>query len=376
VAPTRVFAGVVIVCAAGVLGWVLLRSGPPRSAPPAEVPVTEAVAASQDVPVYVEGLGTVQAFNTVAVRSRVSGQITSVAFREGQEVKTGDPLFQIDPRPFQAALEQAQATKSKDEAQLHGAELDLERYAKLLAPGFQSRQSYDQQTATVGQLRSAVQADQAMIDNAQLNLDYALIRSPIDGRTGQRLVDLGNFVQAAQNTNLVIIAQLKPVFVSFTVAQENLDSIRDNQAKHQLTVEAYSSDDKRLLSQGQVTLIDNQIDVATGTIHLRATFANADERLWPGEFVNAHLVLTMLNNAVTVPSQTVMEGPEGSYAYVVGAQGKAERRAVEVGLVQNGMTVINKGVASGEQVVVDGQYRLTNGSKVKTNTQQAALGPQ
>jgi multidrug efflux system membrane fusion protein len=370
------FAGVAIVCAAGFFGWLLLRSGPPKSAPVPEVPVTEAVASSQDVPVYVEGLGTAQAFNTVAVRSRVDGQITNVFFREGQEVKTGDPLFQIDQRPFQAALEQAQATKTKDEAQLHGAELDLERYAKLLAPGFQSRQSYDQQTATVGQLRAAVQADQAMIDNAQLNLNYALIRSPIDGRTGQRLVDLGNFVQATQNTNLVTIAQLKPVFVSFTVAQENLDDIRDNQAKHQLTVEAFSSDDKRLLSQGQVTLIDNQIDVATGTIHLRATFANSDERLWPGEFVNAHLVLSTLNNAVTVPSQTVMEGPDGNYAYVVGAEGKAERRAVEVGLVQNGRTVIKKGITSGEQVVVDGQYRLTNGSKVKTNTQQAALGPQ
>jgi membrane fusion protein, multidrug efflux system len=356
----------------GVLMWKLSSRPAPANATPPEIPVTEATAETKTIPVYVKGLGTVQGYNTVNVRSQVSGQITKVFFREGQEVKAGDPLFQIDPRPFQAALNQALANKAKDEAQLQGAQLDLERYRKLLAPGFQSRQSFDQQTATVGQLQGAVQADQAQIDNAQLNLEYALVRSPIDGRTGQRLVDLGNFVQAGQVGGLVTVAQLKPIFVSFTVPQDSLDRIRQREKKAILTVQAYASDDKTFLSVGQVTLIDNQIDIATGTVHLRATFANADERLWPGEFVIARLILGEYSDAVTVPAQTVMQGPEGAFAYIIKPDQTAERRKVDVALTQDGVAVIDNGISAGERVVVEGQYRITNGAKLKIETPQPA----
>jgi membrane fusion protein, multidrug efflux system len=377
--PKRMVQLSVVVAAAVVGGWWWLSSHGSRntqpSAPP--VPVTQATAASHDVPIYVQGLGTVQAYNTVNVRTRVDGQITAVSFKEGQEVKQGDPLFQVDPRPYQAALSQAQANKAKDEAQLRSAELDLERYAKLLVPGFQTRQSYDQQTATVGQLHAAVQADQAQIDNAQLNLDYATIRSPIDGRSGQRFVDLGNIVQAAQNAPLVSIAQLKPIFVSFTVPADSLDEIRENQAKVALTVLAFSSDDKTLLSEGQVTLVDNQVDIATNTIHLKGTFANADERLWPGQFVSAHLVLSTRKDAVTVPAQAIMQGPSGQYAYIIKPDQTADRRDVEVATIQDGTAIIGKGIAAGERVVVEGQYRLTKGAKLTIeNPQQTAMGQQ
>jgi membrane fusion protein, multidrug efflux system len=357
--------------------WKISSRPLPGNAHPPEVPVSEAIAEARTIPVYVKGLGTVQAYNTVNVRTQVSGQITKVFFREGQEVKAGDPLFQIDPRPFQAALSQAQANKAKDEAQLQGAQLDLERYRKLLVPGFQSRQSFDQQTATVGQLQGAVQADQAQIDNAQLNLDYALIRSPIDGRTGQRLVDLGNYVQAGQ-ASLVSVAQLKPIFVSLTVPQESLDRIREREKKATLAVQAYGSDDKTLLSVGQVTLIDNQIDIQTGTIHLRATFENKDERLWPGEFVIARLILGEYPDAVTVPAETVMQGPEGDYAYIIRPNQTAERRNIDVALTQDGLALIDKGISVGEHVIAEGQYRVTNGAKLKVDNsaQPAAVAEQ
>jgi membrane fusion protein, multidrug efflux system len=370
------FAIVVVVAVIGVAAWQWRHSTPSRAqSGPAAIPVIAGSAVAKDIPVYVQAIGTVQAFNTVNVRTRVDGQVTEVAFREGQEVRQGDPLFQIDKRPFEAALSQAQATKAKDEAQLHGATLDLERYGQLLPKGFQTRQSYDQQTATVGQLQAAVKADQALIDSAQLNLDYALIRAPISGRTGQRNIDTGNFVQAGQGTNLVTITQLKPIFVSLTVPQESLDDIRQNQAKSPLAVQAYSGDDKTLLSQGSLTLIDNQVDVATGTVHLKATFDNSDERLWPGEFVSAHLIVSTRTNAITVPSQAVLQGANGAYVYVIKPDDTAERRSVDVALTQRGVAVLDKGVSVGERVVVEGQHRLTDGAKLKIDTsQQAALG--
>jgi multidrug efflux system membrane fusion protein len=374
VKPKNALVWVVVIAAAGAALWKLSGhdfiahpKGPPP-APPA-VPVVAGAAQTQNVPVYVRGLGTVQAFQTVTVRTRVDGQITKVLFTEGQEVKTGDPLFQIDPRPFQATLEQAQAMKTRDEAQLKGAQLDLERYQKLLPTGFQTRQQYDQQVATVDQLKSSIAADQAQIDAAQLNLQYSDIRSPIDGRTGARLVDLGNFVQAGQTTALVSITQIKPIFVSFTVPQENLVEIRTNQARAPLVVEAYASDDKTLLSTGKLTLIDNQVDTATGTIRLKATFDNDDERLWPGEFVSARLILATRADAVVVPAQTVMHGPQGSYVYVIKPGDTVERRTVQVALTEGDRAVIEKGLTNGERVVVEGQYRLTEGAKV--NLRQA-----
>jgi multidrug efflux system membrane fusion protein len=342
-----------------------------------QIPVTAGTAESRDVPVYVEGLGSVQAFNTVTVKSRVDGQITKVFFREGQDVKAGDSLFQIDPRSYENAVHQAEATKEKDEAQLQSAQLDLDRAAKLLTPGFQTRQGYDQQKATVGQLQAAVKADQAQIDNARLNLEYSLVRSPIDGRTGQRLVDAGNFVQATQGASLVTITQVRPIFVSFTVPAARLDDIRRNQAKQALRVIAYAMDDKTELAQGALTLIDNQVDAATGTIHLKAQFDNAGEPLWPGAFVNARIVLATRDNAVTVPEQAVMQGPNGSFVYVLDNADTAQRRTVEVVATQEGIAVLSRGLASGERIVVEGQYRLTDGAKVKIGApHQAGLGGQ
>lgn len=335
-----------------------------------EIPVTAGIAEARNVPVYIEGLGTVQAFNMVTVKTQVNGQITKVFFKEGQEVKASQPLFQIDPRSFEAALQQAQATKEKDQAQLYSAQLDLERDVKLLVPGFQTQQAYDQQHATVGQLQAALKADQAQIDNAQLSLDFSLIRSPIEGRTGQRIVDVGNFVQTAQNASLVTITQVRPIFVSFSVPAEQLDAIRRNQAQHPLEVVVFAMDDKTELTSGELTLIDNQVDVATGTIHLKAQFNNTGEPLWPGEFVNARIVLSTRQNAVTVSAETVMQGPTGSYVYLLNQDNIATRRNVNVVATQQGLAVISQGLAAGNRVVVEGQYRLTDGSKVKISEQQ------
>ncbi len=346
------------------------RAASASSTAPA-TPVTVDTARAQDMPVFVRGIGTVQAYKSVTVKTRVDGQIVKVLFDEGQQVKTGDPLFQIDARPFQAALDQALANKQRDEAQLAGAKLDLERYGKLLAPGFQSRQSYDQQQATVDALKGSIAADDAAIETAKGNLGYTDIRAPIDGRTGQRLVDLGNLVQAGQATSLVNITETKPIYVNFTVPQDATDRIRANQAKAPLQVRAYGSDDKTLLAQGIVTLIDNQIDQTTGTLRLKATFDNKDERLWPGEFVNARLVLSTRKGAVTVPERTVMQGANGYYAYVVKPDDTVERRIVEIDGMEDALAVVAKGIAAGEKVVVDGQYRLSNGSKVRIDTAQA-----
>jgi len=332
---------------------------------PAAIPVTVGAPEKEDVPDYVRGIGTVQAYQMVTVKTRVDGQITKVAFTEGQAVRTGDPLFQIDPRPFQASLDQATANKQRDEAQLVGAQLDLERYSKLVGQGFQSRQSVDQEKAQVDSLKGSIAADQAAIDTAKLNLGYADIRSPIDGRTGSRLVDLGNLVQAGQNTPLVTITQVKPIFVNFTVPQDQTDRIRTAQPNGALSVVAYASDDKTEIATGKVTLVENQIDSATGTLKLKGTFENKDERLWPGEFVNVRLILAIRKDAITVPQRTVMQGASDSYVYVVKPDNTVERRTVDIAVTQDGLAVIGKGLALGEQVVIDGQYRLTNGAKVK-----------
>jgi membrane fusion protein, multidrug efflux system len=373
---------VILVLLAAVGGYFLLdrlekdkaQAAAAASAPRPAIPVTVALAEPKDVPVFVRGPGTVQAYKTVSVKTRVDGQIVKISFEEGQEVKAGDPLFQIDPRPFQALLEQAKAAKQRDEAQLEGAQLDLERYGKLIGSGFQSRQSYDQQKATVDALKGSIAADQAQIDTAQLNLAYADIRAPIDGRTGQRLVDLGNLVQTSQGTNLVTITQIKPIFVNFTIPQYANHNLRKNQAKTPLTVYAYSADDTYKLAEGKITLVDNQIETATGTLRLKGIFDNTDEQLWPGEFVSVRLQLAMRNGAIAVPQSAVMQGAQGNYAFVIKPDNTAERRAIEVEATEDGVAVIGKGIALGEKVAVDGQYRLTNGSRVRID-QPAANAP-
>jgi len=350
------------------------RAADVPAAPPG-IPATVGFAEKKDIPVYVRGIGSVQAFNMVSVKSRVDGQIMKVAFKEGQEVKAGDPLFQIDPRPYQAALDQATAAKQRNEAQLVGAEADLERYGKLIGSGYQSRQSFDQQKAITDALKGAIAGDQAAIDTARLNLGYADIRAPIDGRTGSRQVDPGNLVQTSQNTALVTITQTRPIFVNFTVPQDQTDTIRINQKVAPLEVIAYSSDEKTELARGKVTLIENQIDPATGTLKLKGTFENADERLWPGEFVSVRLVLSTRKDAVTVPQRTVMQGASDSFVYLVKADNTVERRTVEIAASQDGVAVIGKGLDAGDKVVIDGQYRLTNGARIRVEAPKTDQAP-
>jgi multidrug efflux system membrane fusion protein len=378
-----VIAGLALVAMAGT-GVVLRLAGertatiaaeaptPPPAAP--GVPVTAGTVTTADVPVLVNGIGTVQAYNTVTIKSRVDGQIVNVGFTEGQEVKAGAPLFQIDPRPYQAALDQASAAKQKDEAQLASAQADLQRYAQLVPSGFQTRQSYDQQKATVAQVQAAIKADDAQIETARLNLGYADIRAPIDGRLGARLVDLGNMVRATDAAGLVTIAQLHPIFVSFTLPQEWAHKVRERQAREPLAVQAYGDDNKTLLATGKLTLIDNAIEQTTGTIRLKATFDNAGERLWPGQFVNARVVLNVRRGVPTVPAQSVMDGPNGKFAYVIKQDSTAERREISVTAVQDGVAVIEKGLSPGEKIVVEGQYRLTNGARVKIEGTPQASG--
>jgi multidrug efflux system membrane fusion protein len=368
-----------------VAGWFIVtemgrdraRAAASTQVPP--VPVVTDIAVTKDMPVMVRGIGTVQAYEAVAVKTRVDGQIVKVAFTEGQFVKAGDLLFQIDPAPLQAVLDHANAAKQRDEAQLAGAKLDLERYGKLIGSGYQSRQSFDQQHATVDALTATVALDQATIDTAKVNLAFTDIRAPIDGRTGQRLVDVGNVLQANQAVPLVNITRIKPIFVNFTVPQDVADPIRHAQAAAPLTVIAFAADDKTKLSQGKLTLIDNQIDAATGTLRLKATFDNADERLWPGEFVNVRLVTDVRVGAVTVPERAIMQGPEGYYAYTVNPDNTVQRHPIEIASMQDGLAVVAHGLANGDKVVVDGQYRLSEGSSVKIDTaspagQSAATG--
>jgi len=373
----RILAGLGVVLCLALLGlwWLDFGSGPPPAAAqigPPEIPVTAGVVTAQDVPQFLQGIGTVQAFNTVTVKTRVDGAIVKVAFTEGQEVREGDQLFQIDPRPYQAALALALATKEKDEAQLATAQADLVRYGRLVGPGFQTRQSYEQQQGLVAQFQAAIKGDEAQIDTARVNLSYTDIRSPIDGRLGARLVDSGNLVRATDSIALVTIAQLKPIFVSFTLPQDDLDQIRQQQQKAPLDVTALASNGEMMLGEGKLSLIDNMIDQTTGTIHLKASFANQDERLWPGEFVNLRMILRMQREVATVPSQTVQDGPDGHYAYVIGPNDTVERRLVEIAAVQNGLTVVSKGLAPGERVVVEGQYRLTDGARVRLLPPKAA----
>lgn len=359
----------VAIVAAGVGGWQFLVHAPAPAAAQqpgsAEgVPVTVGTVAAKDVPVYANGIGSVQAYNMVTVKSRVDGQIVAVDFKEGEEAKQGQLLFQIDPGLYRAALEQAQAAKEKDAAQLGSAELDLGRYEQLVGRGYQTQQSYDQQKALVAQLKAAVAGDQAQIDAAQLNVGYTDIRAPIAGRLGARLVDIGNLVRATDNTALVTITQLQPIFVSFTLPQRYLDDIRQNQSKAPLVVDAISGDGKRPLAQGELTLIDNTINQSTGTIFLKATFANQDDQLWPGEFVNVRVVLSMRHEVPTVPAQAVQQGSDGYFVYVVRAGDTVERRAITVDAIQDDLAIVTEGLTPGEQVVVSGQYRLIDGVRI------------
>jgi membrane fusion protein, multidrug efflux system len=327
------------------------------------VPVTTGIAETKDFPVYRVGLGTVQAFNTVTVRVRIDGEIHKIAFREGQDVRAGDLLAQIDPRPYEAQLHQAEADKARDEALLANAKLDLDRYSTLVVKEFATHQSVDTQRALVAQYQAAVAHDQAVIDNAHVQLGYTTITSPLAGRLGIRQIDQGNIVHASDSTGLVVVTQLMPISLIFTLPQQYLPAIVEAMRNSPLPVKAYDQDNRIELGQGRLELIDNQIDQGTGSLRLKAIFPNEDERLWPGEFVNAWLQLGIRQGTV-VPQSVVQVGPDGDYAFVVRPDASVEVRALRVGAMHDGQVLIDAGLQPGDRVVVDGQYKLRPGLRV------------
>jgi len=329
------------------------------------VPVAVATAERRDVPVYLKGLGSVTASNTVSVKSRVDGQLAQVNFKEGQHVNTGELLAVIDPRPFQVALDQAQANFFRDQAQLKDARLNYERFKSLLdESGAMSQQQVDTQKAAADQLDGAVRADQAAIDNAKLNLLYSHITSPISGRVGLRLVDAGNMVHAADTNPLLVITQLQPIAVVFTLPEDSLLTVSQHMHQSTLPVEAYSRDDLTKLATGKLLTIDNQIDQSTGTGRLKAMFDNPDDALWPNQFVNVRLLLETHKGSIVIPSVAVQTGPQGSYVFTVRPDNTVAVSPVKVSFTQNNVASIASGVGPGDVVVVDGQDKLQAGSKV------------
>lgn len=367
----RIVVAVLVVVCLGLAGWhFLLRVPADAQAPsaPPRIPVEVAQAELRDVPVYLQGLGNVQAFNTVTIRSRVDGELQKVGFVEGQDVKAGDVLAQIDPRPFKAQLDQAIAKKAQDEAQLANARVDLQRYTNLSKQNAISSQTLDTQRALVAQLEATIKGDDATIENAAVQLGYTTITAPIGGRTGIRLVDQGNIVHAADATGLVVITQLQPISVIFTLPEDTLPEIAREMASGPLEVAILSRDEKTALDRGTLALIDNQIASSTATIKLKATLPNKANLLWPGQFVKARLLLRTQRNVLTIPPNAVQRGAQGLFAYVVKPDQTAELRPLKVGQIDGRAAVIEDGLQAGEYVVTAGQFRLQPGSHVETRT--------
>jgi multidrug efflux system membrane fusion protein len=365
----RLAIAAVAVIAAGALGvhWLYLpvtAATPEKQHTPATVPVVAGTAVARDVPIYLTGLGSAQGMNTVTVRPRIDGELIDVLFTEGQMVKAGDVIARIDSRQLEAQLSQARASKAKDEAQLANAKRDLARSTNLAAKGYETRQTTDTQKAMVDQLTAAVEGDQAAIDNATVQLSYTTIASPITGRTGMRQVDAGNMVHANDSNGLVVITQVQPISVVFTLPQDALDQVIEAMGKGTVKIFAFKRDDVTPQGQGTLALVDNQIDQSAGTIRLKATFPNTDNALWPGQFVNIRLLVAERQDAVTVPAQVVQRGPNGTFVYVIKPDDTVEARTVKVGPVRDGIAVIDEGLAAGERVVVDGQYKIQPGSRV------------
>jgi multidrug efflux system membrane fusion protein len=327
------------------------------------VPVMIAAARREDVPVYLTGLGTVTAYNSVLIRSRVDGQILKLDFSEGQEVHAGDTLVEIDQKPLKALLSQAQAGMVKDEAQLANAKLDLTRATQLASSGSVTRQQLDAARALADQIEASTKVDEAVIDAAEVQLGYTTIRTQIDGRVGTRLVDAGNLVRANDTTGIVIVNQIKPIFVAFDLPSDSLPEVRAKMKAGDLSVAAVDNHGKDLAT-GRLTVVDNHVDTTTATVRYKADFENADEVLWPGQFVGIRLQLDTRRNAITVPSTAIEHGPDGAYVFVVDANHIVGKRPVVVGLVNGGVTAVDEGLQPGEQVITDGQYRVQEGTTV------------
>jgi len=372
----RVILALAVLAAMGFLGRGLLGPSAVAQAPgPAPggptVPVTVAKADRRDVAVWLRGLGTVQPLNSVVVRARVDGTLMRVPVTEGQLVELGTPLAVIDTRPYQAALDQAVAKKAQDEAQLANARLDLQRYASLARQDYASRQQVDTQTAMVNQFIAALKGDDAAIEVAQLNLSFCYITAPFAGRVGLRLVDPGNLVHATDTGGILTLNQVRPITLVFTLPQKDLQPIVQEMAKGQLEVAAWSGDDATELAHGVLLTPDNGIDVTTGTIKLKASFANPDDKLWPGQFVEARLKLRTESQVVTVPSRAVQHSPSGLYIYLVKPDSTVQRQPVEVE-DRGDIMVVTKGLDAGQEVVLDGQSRLENGTRVAATAAPAS----
>jgi len=368
---------VFIVIGLGLLGIGALHKAPDQSSGRGQggrgaggadasraIPVAVAQVQQRDIPVYLEGLGNVQAYYTVTIHSRVDGQLMQVRFREGQQLRKGDELALIDPRPYEVQLAQAEATKFKDQANLENAQRDLQRYADLYKQGVIAQQQYNTQQSVVAQQEGLVRADDAQINNAKLNLIYCHIKAPIDGQVGLRLVDPGNMVHASDPNGLLVITQLQPISVLFTLPEDNLQIVVQHMKVGRLEVQAWNRDDTQQIADGRLETIDNQIDPNTGTVRLKAVFDNRDNALYPNQFVNARLQVYTRQNAITMPAAAVQRGAQGTYVYVVKQDKTVESRPIKVALTEGLTGVIDSGVNPGEQVVTDGQEKLQPGSRV------------
>jgi multidrug efflux system membrane fusion protein len=367
---------VLSIAAIGVAaGYIRLSSktAPPPAAPPA-VPVVAGTVTQHDVPIYLSGVGTVIAYNTVLVRSQISGQIISINFTEGQVVHQGDLLAQIDPRPYQAQLDQAVANRDRDQAQLANAQANLNRYTPLAAKGYATTQLVDTQKAQLAQLQAMVKADEAVIEMAQTNLSYTRLTAPIDSVTGIRQIDIGNVIHPTDPNGLVIVTQVQPISLIFTLPETVLPQIQQQREKDKnpLSVVAYNQDNTIKLDEGTLGLVNNQIIQTTGSIQLKANFANTQRRLWPGQLVNARLLLDTRHDGLTVPASVVQQGPKGPYAYVINPNNVVEIRPITVAQITDGQALIDSGLKADEQVVVDGQYKLEPGTRVTLLTGKAA----
>lgn len=369
----RLFWGAIALAALVVIGlWIALR---PRSTPHAALPlpVVAATAAAGEMPVVYTALGTVTPLASVTVRTQVGGQLVSVGFTEGQEVNAGDFLAEIDPRPFQAALDQAEGQLERDQAQLAGARVDLARYGVLIKQDSIAKQTYDDQAATVRQLEGTVKLDQAAVETARVNLSYCRILAPVAGRVGLRLVDPGNYVTPSDANGLVLLNQMKPISVLFALPQDDLEAVlKGVHAGAKLPVAAYDSTGSAKLADGTLASVDNTINTSTGTFQLRASFANADEKLFPNQFVNAHITVDTLKNVIVIPGAAIQRGEPGTYVYVVGADDTVSVRPVTLGPSEGEDIAILKGLQAGDKVVVDGADKLKNGAKVSLRSASAA----
>jgi multidrug efflux system membrane fusion protein len=340
----------------------------PRDAGSASVPVAVAQAQKGEIPVYITGLGSVTPFNTVTVRSRIDGQLLRVTFQEGQFVHQGEMLAEIDPKPYQVQLQQAEGQLARDQAQLNNAKLDLERYTALVEHGVITRQQFDTQAATVRQFDGVIRADQATIDNANLNISYCRITAPLNGRVGLRLADVGNMIHAADANGLVVITQVQPIAVLFTIPEDSLSQVlkRIRSGEH-LSVEASDRSGQTKIADGKVATIDNQIDQTTGTSRLKAIFDNKDNTMFPNQFVNVRLLVEMKTDKILIPAVAIQRGPQGTFVYVVKPDQTVDVRQVTVGIIEGTQASIDNGLSNGEQVVVDGVDKLRAGSKVQTS---------